>query len=53
MLRTFNCGIGLLLVVAERDSRQAVTILEEAGETVFPLGQIAAASGQPRVVVRD
>ena len=53
MLRTFNCGIGLLLVVAEQDSRQAVTILEEAGETVFPLGQIAADSGRPRVVVRD
>ena len=54
MLRTFNCGIGLVVVVHARDAKRAVAILEEAGETVFTLGQIAAArsrSDPPRVVV--
>lgn len=53
MLRTFNCGIGLVVVVPARDHRRAVEILEGQGETVFSLGHIRAASGPPRVVVRD
>lgn len=53
MLRTFNCGIGLVVVVPARDHRRAVEILERQGETVFSLGHIRAAAGPPRVVVRD
>ena len=53
MLRTFNCGIGLVVVVPARDHRRAVAILEEQGETVFSLGHIRAACGPPQVVVRD
>ena len=56
MLRTFNCGIGLLVVVPKADAKRAVAFLEEAGETVFSLGQIRPASDpqeQPRVVVLD
>jgi len=38
MLRTFNCGVGMVLVVAE-DAAEAVTnTLTEAGETVMRLG---------------
>ena len=53
MLRTFNCGIGLMVVVPEADATRAVAILEAAGEIVFPLGQIRRGRGQPRVVVLD
>ena len=40
MLRTFNCGIGLILVVEKDDATLACNILEELGEEVFVLGEI-------------
>ncbi len=56
MLRTFNCGIGMVVVVPEAQAGQATGILEEAGETVFSLGQIRPAADAhqlPRVVVLE
>ncbi|MFT8245117.1 phosphoribosylformylglycinamidine cyclo-ligase [Roseomonas sp. BN140053] len=44
MLRVFNCGIGMALVVAEADAEAAIALLEEAGETVARIGRIEAAS---------
>jgi phosphoribosylformylglycinamidine cyclo-ligase len=38
--RTFNCGIGMVVVVAERDADQIATVLENAGETVQRIGHI-------------
>jgi len=49
MLRAFNCGIGMVVTVASDDAARAVTVLEDAGETVYQLGQIAAADGPARV----
>ena len=40
MLRTFNCGIGMVVIVGDEDSNDLRIILEEAGETVFEIGQI-------------
>ncbi len=42
MLRVFNCGIGMALVVAAEAAGAATSLLEAAGETVFPLGAIVA-----------
>ena len=42
MARTFNCGIGMAVVVAEGDVADAVATLEAAGEMVFRIGHIAA-----------
>jgi phosphoribosylformylglycinamidine cyclo-ligase len=50
MLRVFNCGIGMALVVT--DAAAATALLTEAGETVFPLGHIAASAGEATVRVR-
>lgn len=40
MLRTFNCGIGMVICLAEHDVAQAIASLENSGEQVFTLGQI-------------
>ena len=40
MMRTFNCGVGMLLVVAEGQAAQVAAILQQEGETVTPIGRI-------------
>jgi phosphoribosylformylglycinamidine cyclo-ligase len=40
MHRVFNCGIGMVLVVAERDAARATERLRAAGETVHRIGVI-------------
>jgi phosphoribosylformylglycinamidine cyclo-ligase len=42
MARTFNCGIGMAVVVAETDVVAVTAALEAAGETVSRIGHIAA-----------
>ncbi len=42
MLRTFNCGIGMCVVVAAADAAAAKAQLEAAGETVWRIGEIVA-----------
>ena len=44
MWRTFNCGVGMVIGVAAEDAERAQTILRNAGETVWTLGQIAGAA---------
>jgi phosphoribosylformylglycinamidine cyclo-ligase len=40
MMRTFNCGVGMIAVVAAGQAAQVAAVLQEAGETVTPIGQI-------------
>ncbi|HJX57431.1 MAG TPA: phosphoribosylformylglycinamidine cyclo-ligase [Thiobacillus sp.] len=42
MLRTFNCGIGLCVVVAASDAAAAMAHLTASGETVWRIGEIVA-----------
>jgi phosphoribosylformylglycinamidine cyclo-ligase len=49
MLRTFNCGIGMVVAVAAADADEAVTLLEAAGENVYRIGRITAGDGAPQV----
>ena len=42
--RTFNCGIGMILIVSEDDAKNITQALENEGETVWTLGRIE--SGQ-------
>jgi phosphoribosylformylglycinamidine cyclo-ligase len=49
MLRVFNCGVGMVLVVSDPDA--ATLILTAEGETVSRIGVIEAASGPASVRV--
>ena len=50
MLRTFNCGIGTVMIVKAEAVEQVSAVLTEAGETVSLLGEVIAAEGEHRVV---
>ena len=41
MRRTFNCGVGMVVIVAERDCDDAIRILNEAGESAWRIGTIS------------
>jgi len=40
MLRTFNCGIGMVLVVDKNSAGEISAALQRAGEAVYPLGRV-------------
>ncbi len=50
MYRTFNCGIGMVVVVAPEQQQQAIELLEQQGETVFTLGTIEASDNEEPTV---
>jgi phosphoribosylformylglycinamidine cyclo-ligase len=47
MLRVFNCGIGMAVVVADPDA--ATALLRDQGESVARIGHIEAGSGPPEI----
>jgi phosphoribosylformylglycinamidine cyclo-ligase len=50
MLRTFNCGVGMIAVVDARAADKVAAVLKREGESVVKLGELAAAAkGKPRV----
>ena len=49
MLRTFNCGVGMVICVAESDAEQALELLRAEGEEAWRLGRIEAHEGPARV----
>lgn len=53
LYKTFNCGIGMAVIVAKEHVAQGKQLLEASGETVFEIGHIRAqnAGEAPTVVV--
>jgi len=51
MHRVFNCGIGMVVVVAREHVAQATKLLSGAGETVWTIGRIEKHAGEPDAVV--
>ena len=41
MARTFNCGVGMVLAVAEADAAAVMLELENSGEIVYQIGEIS------------
>ena len=53
MHRVFNCGIGMVVIVAAEQAEKAADFLRKQGETVYTLGKIEARSeGQHQTIVR-
>ena len=53
MYRTFNCGIGMVLVVAATDAPLAMAVLQQEGETAYIIGQIEAHRGDSEVIIHE
>jgi phosphoribosylformylglycinamidine cyclo-ligase len=53
MARTFNCGIGMAVIVDGAQGDQVTSALERAGETVFEIGRIEAGQRGCTVAGRD
>ena len=54
MARTFNCGIGMVVIVARNHAEAAREFLTGHGETVFSIGEIRArTTGEPQTVVNQ
>ena len=51
MYRTFNCGVGMVLVIAQADVEQSLNLLEAAGENAFVIGEIVAGNSDPIVKI--
>jgi phosphoribosylformylglycinamidine cyclo-ligase len=45
MFRTFNCGIGMVVIVSQEDAAKAISQLQAAGEKASQIGQIRARQG--------
>jgi phosphoribosylformylglycinamidine cyclo-ligase len=50
LLRTFNCGIGMIAIVQADAVDQVIDVLASGGETVALLGEVIPAAGEDRVV---
>ena len=51
MARTFNCGIGMVAIVAAEHEGQVGDALEAAGETVWRIGRVIRRDGEDRSLV--
>ena len=53
MLNTFNCGVGMIIIVDSKRADEAVTHLKTTGETVFRIGEIHKSKKRnQRVVIK-
>lgn len=51
MLRTFNCGVGMVACVAEADADQTIELLNNQGEKAWRLGHIEASNEASHVEI--
>ena len=51
MYRTFNCGVGMVICVAEEQADQAISFLNQQGETAWKLGEITTVTAGDKQVI--
>jgi len=50
MLRTFNCGVGLIAVAEKERASDLIAAFEAEGERAFSIGALVAAKGDEPAV---
>ncbi|HKF93335.1 MAG TPA: phosphoribosylformylglycinamidine cyclo-ligase [Gammaproteobacteria bacterium] len=53
MLRTFNCGIGMVAITAASNGETIIKHCQQHGIDVWTIGTVIAASGEPQVVYKQ
>ena len=53
MLRTFNCGVGMVVIVDADQAQRLEDLFRTAGEDVFNIGRVVKASGPEDVRVAN
>jgi phosphoribosylformylglycinamidine cyclo-ligase len=52
MLRTFNCGIGMVAVTDEKDADAVIAAFQQNGDTAVRIGKLVAGTGEAKTVYR-
>ncbi|MFQ6021250.1 MAG: phosphoribosylformylglycinamidine cyclo-ligase [Acidiferrobacterales bacterium] len=52
MYRTFNCGIGMVVVVSAANKQHALDVLQQSSETAFVIGRTSTQVDDERVVIK-
>lgn len=52
MYRTFNCGVGLIIVLPKPLVEQAIKLLNDNGEKAWLLGEIKASNSAEQVIIK-
>jgi len=50
LARTFNCGIGMVLVVSQANAPKVLAAMAEASEGCYLMGKLVARGGEPVVL---
>ena len=48
MRRTFNCGVGMIVVVDDDSAGEAISVLANNGEEAWAIGRVADGAGGVR-----
>ncbi len=49
LMKTFNCGIGLMIILPESEATQAVALIKEQGFEAYRLGHVVSGDGSLKV----